>query len=327
MTPSLVEPVTADRLLPLNARQQLPPLVLMFGNNKGGTGKSLTVVQIAAALARAGFYVLVVDMDPQGNATRRLGIEQDPEEPIAGTPEVIAANTKGAGEGATYQCGWTVSDDDLTPSAEAKLIDVIPSRPDLINRETETGLPGAALRLKKALSGEWINKYDVVLIDSQPDLGHLVQLSIVAADQVVLVTDAMRDGVEAAFRVDDYVTNYGEDLGNPNVHVSGVVVNRWRRTSEGKFYVENWLKPRFGDRLWNLRKTELQEEIVDGKKQTKEEELQAAWIPEWARLSEADGAGVSLTRWTDARGRETLGIFDTIVERYLAPMLQERARA
>ncbi|ACZ32414.1 Cobyrinic acid ac-diamide synthase (plasmid) [Xylanimonas cellulosilytica DSM 15894] len=300
---------------------------LLYANNKGGTGKTSTAVQTAAALARRRLRVLVVDMDPQGNATRRLGIEWDPTDPFVGTPEVLAANQKGAGEAAVYGCGWTVSDDDSSPSPEAELIDVIASRPDLINRETETGLPGAALRLRKALTGDWIEKYDVVIIDSQPDLGHLVQMSMVAADHVLLVTDAMRDGVEGTYRVDDYVKLNAEDLGNPDLKVAGVLVNRWKPTNEAQFYLDEWLRPRFGDLIWDLKKTENRQVTTDDGTKSASVETVPSWIPDWSRFAEADGSGVSLTRWGDQRARQTVAIYDQIADRIINTLIPVGDRA
>jgi|GEM_PF-1320587 len=294
---------------------------LLYANNKGGTGKTSSAVQTAAALARRGLRVLVVDMDPQGNATRRLGMEWDPENPYVGTPEVLAANQKGAGEAAVYGCGWTVSDDDSSPSPEAELIDVIPSRPDLINRETETGLPGAALRLRKALSGEWIEKYDVVIIDSQPDLGHLVQMAMVAADHVILVTEPMRDGVEGSYRVADYVELNAEDLGNPNLKVAGVIVNKWNRTNEAQFYLDEWLRPRFGDLIWDLRRIEQRQVDTETGTKVADVETVPSWVPDWSRFAEADGSGVSLTRWSDSRARQTIAIYDQIATRIADTLL------
>ncbi len=75
------------------------PVTILFANNKGGVQKTGCTVQTAAGLARQGLNVLVVDMDPQANATRRLGIDWDPANPIPSVSEAIAANAEGAGEG------------------------------------------------------------------------------------------------------------------------------------------------------------------------------------------------------------------------------------
>jgi chromosome partitioning protein len=133
------------------------PITIAFANHKGGTGKTSVTVQTAAALARAGKRVLVVDMDPQANATRRLGIEHRPGEEFLTVGTAILFNTNdqpggiGIGEQAVRPCGWT--DGDGEPTAEAALIEVLPSDRDLANREWEASIPGAVERLSLALAG------------------------------------------------------------------------------------------------------------------------------------------------------------------------------
>lgn len=279
---------------------------IVFANNKGGVAKTGTMVQTAAALARAGYDVLAVDTDPQANATRRLGITWDPESPIASVSEAIATNQPGAGEGAVLQCGWT--DRDGNPTKEAEHIDVLPSRFDLLNREAEAGTVGAVRRLKKALSG-WTEDYDYVLIDTRPDLGHLVQMAMAAADVVLIPSDPGYDSVEAAVRVADFVALHAEDLGNANLRVGGIVVTRKRETAEAKFQIEG-LNERFGDLVWDLRTTKtIPGDVVV--------ELTPSHIPEWTRFAEADSMSVSLSEWKDERGRAASGLFDAIARRII----------
>lgn len=303
MTPSkaaldvAAEPTSATR-----------PPILMIGNNKGGVFKTGTVVQLAAALARKGLRVLVIDFDPQANATRRLGITMDPNNPIATASEAVAANAEGVGEDATVPCGWT--NDDGTPTTEAQLIDVIPSRIDLSNRESEAGAVGAIRRLQKALAGEWLAKYDVVLIDTRPSLGHLVQMAMAASDHVILVTDPMFDGVDGALKVANFVSEHAVDMHNPNLKVSAVLVARYKGTAENRYQVEG-LKEAFGDRVWAL------EVPATRKENGKEVPTVIDWIPEWTRFSEADGAGVSLSAWTDKKGRAPIQLFDVLAERVI----------
>jgi chromosome partitioning protein len=280
---------------------------IVFANNKGGVAKTGTAVQTAAALARAGHDVLAVDMDPQANATRRLGIEWDPENPIPSVSEAIAANTPGAGEGALIACGWVK--DDGSPTAEAEHIDVLPARFDLINRETEAGAVGALRRLKKALQG-WTDDYDYILIDTQPNLGHLVQMAMAAADAVIIPSDPGYDSVEAAIRVADFVARHAEDLGNPNLRVAGVIVTRKRETAEARFQLEG-IQERFKDLVWDLRTTK----TIPGGGGV---ELTPSYIPEWTRFAEADSMSVSLGTWNDARGRQAAGMFDQIARHITA---------
>lgn len=289
---------------------------MMIANNKGGVGKSILAVQLAGSLARRGMNVLVVDMDPQSNATRRLGVTWSQDDPIPSVSEAIHANVEGAGAGAVSPCGWV--DESGQATAEAARIDVIPARPDLINRATESGAVGAVRRLKKALSGEWIDAYDAVIIDTQPDLGHLVQMAMSASDYVIITTDAMYDGVEAAIRVSDFVTTYAEDLANPNLKVGGVVVTRWRATKEEQFQLEG-LRGRFGDLVWELQ--------VPWKVRGREEEVMLSWIPEWVRFAEADAGAVSLTAWNDRSGRATVAMYDQIADRVIEQLLTVGASA
>ncbi len=169
----------------------------VIANNKGGVGKSNLTVQLAAALARRQRRVLVVDLDPQANSTRRLGITVDPDDPIVTTSEVVKSGEEGVGEGAVVPAGWRTEAGEPTP--EAAFIDVLPARFDLINREGEAAQLGAVKRLKKTLRG-WTTEYDVTLIDTRPDLGHLVQMAMAAADSILIPTDPTFDSIEAAIR-------------------------------------------------------------------------------------------------------------------------------
>ncbi|MCI4659559.1 ParA family protein [Cryobacterium zhongshanensis] len=287
----------------------------VISNNKGGVAKTELTVQLAAALARAGKKVLVVDMDPQANATRRLGIEWDPKEPIATMSEVIKADQAGAGEGAVVACGWVLPDG--TPTLEADNIDVLPARFDLINRETEAGVIGAVRRLQKALEG-WTSEYDVILIDTRPDLGHLVQMSMAAADTIIIPTDPNYDSVEAAIRVKDFVARHAMDIANPTLAVGGVVVTRRKTTLEHDFQIEG-LREHFGDLVWNLGGVVVLPDST--------ELLNPSYIPEWSRFAEADAAAVSLSDWTDRNGRKTVALYDAVARTYLARFLGTKEKA
>lgn len=287
----------------------------VIANNKGGVAKSQLTVQLSAALARAGKRVLVVDLDPQANSTRRLGIIWDPAAPIPTVSEAIKADQPGAGEGAVISCGWV--DDDGQPTAEAELIDLIPSRPDLGNRETEAGVVGAARRLKKALLG-WTDDYDVVLIDTPPSLGHLTQLAMAAADDVLIPVAADYDAVEGSHRVDDFVRVHGADLANPTLAVVGVVVTRYKKQLEDEFQVAGLIE-RFGDLVWNLAGTQ---------KQANRKDVQIPkFVPEWARFKDADSAAVSLSAWRDENARKTTGLYDNIARTYIERVLGNKEQA
>lgn len=285
------------------------PHITTVANNKGGVGKSQEVVQLAAALARMGLRVLVCDMDPQANTTRRLGIDYDPNEPIVTMSEVIKSGEVGVGEGAVIACGWVNSDG--TPTAEAENIDLIPSRFDLINRETEAGHVGAVRRLKRALEG-WTEDYDVILIDTPPSLGHLVQMALATAHTVLVPSDPTYDSVEAAIRLRDFVQVHAEDLANPGLRFGGVVITRYKRTLEAEAQVAG-AREHFGNLLLDPGR------VV--KEPGFEDLLLPRWVPDWVRLAEADSAAVSLTAWSDQKSRETVALFDSIAAEYIKKVI------
>jgi len=271
-----------------------------IANNKGGVGKSQVTVHLADALARAGNTVLVVDLDPQANATRRLGVTIDPAQPIPTMSEVLKSGERGVGEGAVVPCGWVDGTGAPLPSAEN--IDLLPARFDLINRESESGQVGAVRRLKKSLDG-WAEDYDVVLIDTPPNLGHLTQMAMAAADAILIPTDPAYDSAEAAIRVRDFATVHAEDLGNPGLYVAGVIITRYRKTLEAEEQIKG-LSENFGDLLWNPGKV--------ARTSKGEEILVPRWIPERIRYGEADSAATSLTAWNDFDSREAAAVYDSL---------------
>lgn len=289
--------------------------IAVISNDKGGVSKSQVTVQLAAALARATKRVLVIDFDPQANATRRLGIEWNPEEPFATMSEVIKADQVGVGEGAVLACGWT--DADGSPTGEAEYIDVLPSRFDLVNRETEAGVVGAVRRLKKALEG-WTDVYDAILIDTPPSLGHLTQMAMAAADTVIIPATAQYDSVEAAIRVSDFVARHAGDLANPELTVGAVIVTRYKDQLEHEFQVQG-LRDTFGDLVWDLTGVV---ELPNGN-----EVIIPRYIREWARYADADSAAVSLSAWRDREGRRTVAAFDALARLYIERILTPSEKA
>lgn len=289
--------------------------ITTIANDKGGVSKSLTTVQLAGALARRRLRVLVVDMDPQANATRRLGIGWDDENPYVSMAEVIKADQPGVGEEAVLPCGWV--DGAGAPTVEAEYIDVLPSRYDLLNRETEAGVIGASRRLKKALEG-WTERYDVVLIDTAPSLGHITQMAFAASDTVLIPTVAEYDSLEAAIRVEDFVTAHAADLANPNLRVAGVVITRHNDTLEHEFFAAG-TRSRFGDLVWHL--------IGTVKHPNGKEELVPKYLREGKRYREVDSAATSFTAWNDVHSRKAIAAFDALAAAYISKILKPAQKA
>ncbi|MEU3495352.1 AAA family ATPase [Kitasatospora cineracea] len=212
-----------------------------IGNNKGGSGKTAVTVNIAHALARAGKRVLVVDMDPQANASRRLGWAYDPTDPKPTLVEAIQAGTEGIAAHAISTIGWQTE--------YAERIHLLPSRFDLENRVSEAAVLGAVSRLDRALDGA-DDKYDITLIDCPPSLGHLTQLALAAANVALCTVEPERDGVDGAVRFRDFIELNRLELKNPDLRLIGAIPCRVRSGINAHEHHMNQLPALFPGLVW-----------------------------------------------------------------------------
>jgi len=191
--------------------------IIAVANQKGGVGKTATTVNLADALARNGHRVLVIDADPQANATSILDVELNVESRTL--HDVLTAVATGqAGPGALAAA--------LHPAGPAwDGIDVVPAQRELASREADTA-PGREFHLRTAMDGA-INDYDAVIIDCPPSLGALTLSALTAATSVLIVTEPRAssvDGVAELTVTIDTVRRYY----NPGLSVAGILINRWR---------------------------------------------------------------------------------------------------
>lgn len=213
-----------------------------FVNNKGGVGKTTMTVRLAEGLAKEGKRVLVVDMDPQGNASEMLGWRYDPEAQQPTISQAIKADQEGAARKVLQPIGWD--------AAYATQIVVAPARLTLENRMAEAGLSGAWRRLDKALEGV-DDGIDFTLFDCPPSVFHLTQLALAAADDVVIVTEADIYAVEAAERVRDFISERApKDLANPELALRGVIINAFNGTAIQKEQRDS-VRRIFGNLVWD----------------------------------------------------------------------------
>ncbi|MET9183283.1 ParA family protein [Kitasatospora aureofaciens] len=214
---------------------------IAFGKNKGGTGNTTSVVRTAEALAKKGKRVGVVDMDPQGNASRRLGWVDDPEKLTVS--EAIEEAADGVAAQVWQPIGWD--------APYAGNITLMPARFELENRAREAGQTGAYRRLVKALRGA-DDHLDYVLFDCQPSFGHLTEMAVAAAHYAVGTTEPEYDSLEAVIRWRDFVKTSREDLGNPSIELVGVVVTSYdQRLSAHTGQLKN-CRTIFGDQVWGV---------------------------------------------------------------------------
>jgi len=181
--------------------------VIAVTNQKGGVAKTTTVVNLGAALALRGKKVLVVDIDPQGNATSGLGIRHDEVEQSI-YDVLIGACTLAS---VFRHC----------PSVKG--LDVIPATLRLAGAEVEmVGLPERELVLKKALQPHR-DAYDFVLIDCPPSLGLLTLNALAAADSVLIPVQCEYYALEGLGHLMNAIQLVQRSL-NPRLEIEGALL-------------------------------------------------------------------------------------------------------
>ncbi len=148
--------------------------ILTISNQKGGVGKTTTAVNLAAAMARTGAHVLVIDLDPQGNASTALGVDHRSEQ--ESVYDVLVSDLPLA--------------DVVRPSTEHEHLDCVPATIHLAGAEIElVSLVAREQRLRRALDTHLASMdrpYDYVFIDCPPSLGLLTINAFVAAREVLI---------------------------------------------------------------------------------------------------------------------------------------------
>jgi len=195
--------------------------IIAFCNQKGGVGKTTTAVNLAAYLAAAGKKVLLLDADPQGNATSGVSIEEDRHPPVT-TYDVILGNVQA--KEAVFPT--------LVPG-----LDLIGSSIQLTGAEVElVGTIGREYKLQKALK-EIKEGYDYVFIDNPPSLGLLTINSLTAADSVLIPIQCEYYALEGLSQLVNTINLVRDNL-NPKLSIEGVVLTMALRTKLTKEVID-----------------------------------------------------------------------------------------
>lgn len=207
----------------------MQPRRIAIANQKGGVGKTATVLGLASALSNRGQNVLVVDMDPQGNATTGLGVEVTDD--AITSYDLMAQTKEGTAGDAVVATPWD-------------LVDLIPASVSLANIEAD-GANDLIFRLDVAFEGVDLSPYAVVLFDCPPSLGKLLFAVLCAADGVVAVTEPTIDSVGGVSNLEDTIRSVTRRP-NPQLSFDKVVISRKRNTGEHTFR-EQELRAAYGD--------------------------------------------------------------------------------
>ncbi|WP_433542087.1 ParA family protein (plasmid) [Streptosporangium sandarakinum] len=194
--------------------------VTTVANHKGGVGKTMLALLIAAELAQRGRRVLLVDCDPQGNLSRRCGYTKAELAERLSTAEVIRDKSPELLAAATLPCQW---EDEF-----ADRIFVVPARKELEQRASEGAGTGSWRRLNAALA-QARDIYDDILIDTPPQLGHLLHNALVASDHIIIPTEPELDSIQGVYRLQEFLDSEeeGKALG-VTASVAGVIINTFR---------------------------------------------------------------------------------------------------
>ncbi len=208
--------------------------IVSFSNQKGGVGKTTTCVNMAAYIAASGKRVLLIDMDPQGNATTGMGFSKS-------TLKKSVYNVLIDDEKA--------SDNILKTELEG--MDILPSNIDLAGAEVELVYKRSREKVLKNALAEVRDRYDYIFIDCPPSLGLLTINALAAADSVIIPIQSEYYALEGLSQLMNSITLVKQHL-NPDLNVDGVVLTMYDSRSLISKQIAEEIRKFFTKRLFEI---------------------------------------------------------------------------
>jgi len=239
----------------------MPTTLFTIANQKGGVGKTTTAVNLAAALAEKKISTLVVDLDPQANATSALGVEKQPGKSLYGPLH---------GEGSAA---------DMVVATSVEHLALIPSEEDLAAAEMELAQTGGNYlgKLRTVLDPiRTSGTYRAIIIDCPPALGMLSMNSLAAADHLLIALQCEYMALEGLGQILRNVDRLKEAHINDGLDLGGVVMT-----------------------MFDMR-TNLSRQVVDEVKKHLPDKIFKTVIPRTVRLSEAPSFGKTIFAYDNA---------------------------
>jgi chromosome partitioning protein len=228
--------------------------IVAIANQKGGVGKTTTAVNLGCALAEQNQRILIVDLDPQGNATSALGMQylegESLYEPLLGGVSIV---------------------DRIFPTRLERLF-LVPADLDLAGAEVEIARMNDHLtRLAKTLSTLRSDQtFDFVLLDCPPSLGILMTNALVAADEILTPIQCEYFALEGLVKIVRVVEQVRDSGANEHVEIGGILMTMFDSRTKLSAQVVAEVRAHFGERVY------------------------ATVIPRTVRLSEAPSFGKSI---------------------------------